>query len=1003
MKILFTLSIVFISITMSYSQEYKRLISEGTHTIESIKQSAETYFDSAGRGRGTGYKQYRRWLYFAERMMDESGKLKSQEHYYNELIRYNKLKINNESIAPGKTVGSWEDLGPTYWNATSGYNPGVGRITSLAVEEGNLNHIIAGSQTGGVWRSQDGGNTWQVLTDNLANIDVYALAIDPNNSSIYYWGSTNGTIFKSTDSGATWTLHSNLPGGTVNKILIDPTNSSKIYTSAQGGGLFKSIDGGFTWTRIASDATTGHDFEFKPGDPTVIYASGTTFYKSIDGGATFSSSIPEISGWSQEFVSGNLLWQIGSSNQNASVTPKTGNGMAVFYITNFSSPSTRLVSTQLDLSESVNPQLNFSHTQGEWFGFQDELRVLYKTSSSGSWVELASYTSNLTNWNDISLELPNGTDDYYIAFEGEANYGYGITLDDISITSDNEGVILQEGFESANNQFSDGAKMIGVSAEDPSVVYVLEAAGNIFGGFHKSTDGGETFTKLDHDNVNYFGYDTFGQDNVGQAPRDMDIVVNPENVNDVHIAGINTWRSTNGGVSFNITSQWVPGNAANLNIGYCHADVDIMLFAQEGDAVNPVTKLFVGTDGGIFRAENPTTVNANYYTDITTGMSIRQFYKIGISQTDPVVVTGGSQDNGSSVLDVDGNWTDWWGADGMEGFIDKDNSQIMYGTSQFGNFVKTFNGGFSINNVTQPDGKGGNFNWNWITPYEQDPTVSNRIYSAFDEVYQSENGGNTWNSISQNFGANIDHFKVAPSDNSVKYLAINGIFYYSRFNTENWTQSTLNLNGGFINEIAIHPVNANKVAIATTDTGKVYVSDDFGENWTSIAWDLPDFVPLSLVWQDNENNGLYVGMNYGIYYTDDELGEVWEPFNNGLPNVRVNELEINFTENKLYAGTYGRGLWKSVLYDENLSTTELNIEELEIFPNPANQILNLKWKGNENPSIRIYNTSGRLVYYAKEVNLRNNFQIETSTYQRGLYFLKLSSSKGEITKKVILE
>lgn len=1002
MKKIITLSIVLLSIAVSYSQEYKRLINEGTHSVEVINQSAETYFDTYGRGRGSGYKQYRRWLYFAERMMDESGKLKPPSFYYNELINYNKFKINDETVASGKIVGSWEDMGPTYWNATSGYNPGVGRITSIAIEEGNLNHIIVGSQTGGVWKSLDGGNTWQVLTDNLANIDVYALAIDPTNSSTYFWGSTNGTIFKSTDAGATWTLHSNLPTGIVNKILIDPNDSSKIYASAQGGGLYRSIDGGINWSIISNGATTGYDFEFKPGDPSVVYASGTNFYKSTDGGATFTSSA-DIAGWEQEYISGNLSWIIAGNNQNGTVTPKTGNGLGLFYINNFSSPSTRLISPQLNLSTAVNPILKFSYTQAAWFNSQDKLKILYKTSATDNWTELANYTTNVTSWNDISLNLPNVTNDYYIAFEGEADYGRGITLDDISVEADNQGVIFEEGFENVDSQFSNGAKMIGVSKDDPSIVYVLEADGGVFGGLHKSSDTGESFTMLDHTNVNYFGYDTFGQDNLGQAPRDMDIVINPENINDVHIAGINSWRSTDGGVSFNITSQWIPGNAANLNIGYCHADIDIMLFAQEGDLANPITKLFLGTDGGVFRAENPLVVNSNYYTDITTGMSIRQFYKIGISQTDPVVVTGGSQDNGSSVLDVEGNWTDWWGADGMEGFVDKDNTQIMYGTSQFGNFIKTFNGGFSISGVNQPDGKGGDFNWNWIVPYEQDPTVNNRIYSAFDEVYQSENGGNSWTSISQNFNANIDHFKVAPSDNSVKYLAIDGIFYTSTFNDTNWAQSSLNLNGGRINEIAVHPTNPNQVAIATTDSGKVYVSDNFGVTWSSIAWDLPNFAPLSLVWQGNEHDGLYVGMNYGVYYTDNEIGDAWEPFNNGLPNVRINELEINTADNKLYAGTYGRGLWRTTLYDQNLSVTGLSIEDLLIFPNPASRFVNLKLESIENQTIRIYNSLGQLVYYAKDIDLSNTFQVETSNFRRGLYFIKISSRLGEITKKIIIE
>lgn len=829
------------------AQDYKTLIAERTHTIEHVIEVAEQHFDSVGRGRGTGYKQFRRWQYFAERTMDETGKLKSPEFYYNELQNYN-AQINNEGVLARTLVGTWEEMGPTYWNATTGYNPGVGRITSIAIEQSNLDHIIAGSETGGVWKSTDGGLNWTVLTDNLANIDVHSLAIDPLDSSTYYWGSTAGTIFKSSDGGATWTIQGNLPGGRVNKILIDPTNSSKMYASAQGSGLYKSTDGGTTWTSIYfAPMNHGYDFEFKPGDPSIVYASGNEYYKSTDGGASF---------------------------------------------------------TRID--------------------------------------------------------------------------GVG------------------------DNQFSSGSKMMAVSPNNPSVVYVLEDSQGAFGALYKSEDSGTTFIKLEHTDKNYFGYasDPESEDDVGlgQAPRDMDIVVNPNDVNDVHIAGINTWRSTNGGSNFTITSQWTPGQANWLDIGYCHADVDIMEFVGE----SPNAKLFLGTDGGVFRADNPTVVNSDYYTDLTTGMGIRQFYKIGISQTNPVIVTGGSQDNGSSVLRADGNWIDWWGADGMEGFVDKNDSQILYGTSQYGGFVKSFTGGNSVVGITQPDGKGGGPEWNWIVPFEQDPIEQDVIYCAFDQVYKSMDGGISWTVISQNFNADIDHFKVAPSNTNYMYLAIDGVFWYTTNGGSIWLQSGLNLGFGRVNDIAVHPTDPSKIAIATTNNQKVYVSTDHGVNWSPIKWDLPSFASLAVTWQNNDKDGLYVGMNYGVYYTDNDLGNSWALFNNGLPNVRINELEINTLENKIYAATYGRGLWRSNLYDATLSVKNFELSEVSMFPNPATNEFNLKGNLGELVNIRIYNTQGKLVFFTKMVDISSGFRIDTAALDSGVYFVKLNNTDGEITKKLIL-
>jgi photosystem II stability/assembly factor-like uncharacterized protein len=829
------------------AQDYQKLMAEGTHTVEYVAEIAESHFDSVGRDRGTGYKPFKRWQYFAERAMDETGKLKSPEFYYNELQNYNS-RINNEGLQSRTTVGTWEEMGPTYWDATSGWNPGVGRITSIAVDESNLNHIIAGSQTGGVWKSMDGGTSWSVLTDNLSNIDVYALTIDPSNTMTYYWGSYGGTIFKSTDGGLTWALHSNVSGGgAVNKILIHPTDSSKMYASAQGNGLYKSVDGGLTWSSIIIVSTgDGYDFEFQPGNPDIIYASGDEFYKSTNGGASFT----EI----------------------------------------------------------------------------------------------------------------NGT---------------------------------------AANQFGSGAKMIGVSADDPNIVYVLETSGGVFGGLYVSNDSGDTFIKRNH-SQNFFGYDSNGGDSLGQAPRDMDITVNPNNVNDVHIAGINTWRSTNSGINFSISSQWVPSSASSLGIGYCHADVDIMHFAGTGANA----KLFVGTDGGIYKADNPTMMNSNYYTDLTPGIGIRQFYKIGISQTDPVVVTGGSQDNGTSTLREDGNWTDWLGADGMEGFVDKNNPTIMYGTSQFGSLYKTQYSfaGSNLGNISQPDGKGGQNNWNWVVPFEQDPTVQNTIYVAYDEVYKSLDSGINWTSISPNFGSNIDHFKIAPSNNQIMYLAINNVLQYTLNGGTSWAVAPVGLGGSTrINEIAVHPTNSSKVAIATTNNQSVYLSSDGGLNWTSIKWDLPNFSAQALAWQDNGEDGLYVGMNYGVYYTDNALGNTWVPFNNGLPNVRINELEINTADDRLYAATYGRGLWRSNVYDATLSVGNFEFNDLVMYPNPATNEVNLKWDKPENVSIRIYDTQGKLMFYGKKVNLLNGLKVNVSSFDAGIYFVKLNSIKGEIIKKLILK
>ena len=837
-----------LSFLYAESQDYLKMINSEEFTVQEIQNAAQEYFDIRGTERGTGFKSYKRWEYNALRMQDENGFLKSSTYYINELERYNSEINNSSKLSRASLVSNWEQLGPTSWNQTSGWNPGVGRITSIAIDTKDADHIIVGSPGGGVWKTTDSGANWSVLTDNLSNIRVFALAIDPVNSSVYYWGSTSGVIYKSTDAGSTWNQLADTGNGTVNKILINPNDPNKMFCSSQYHGVLKSTDGGVNWDSIHSDSNTGFDVEFKPGDLSVVYASGNNFFKSTDSGQTFSK-----------------------------------------------------------------------------------------------------ITNNVV---------------------------------------------------SGANSFNSGPKMIGVSAAKPEVVYLLEASGSVFGGFHKSTDSGDNFTKLNHVSKNYFGYSSTADDSSGQAPRDMDIVVNSNDENDVHIAGILSWRSTDGGVSFNITSQWIPQTAAGENIGYCHADIDIMIYQNN--------KLYIGSDGGIFVANNPLTVNSTYYTDLTPGLGIRQFYRIGTSQTNPVIVSGGAQDNGTSVYRADKTWVDWLGADGMESFVDHSDSNILYGTSQFGSLYKSFNQGQSRIGIPSPNNKSGNR----ITPFEQDPTDSNTIYSGYDKIYKSTNGGEnlsskgqSWVSISQDFGSNVNHFKIAPSDNDVIYVAVGSNMYKTTSGGGSLIAPWSSVSGfsGSINSIAIHPTDPNKLAIATNSSEKVYISTDGGSSWTAIRHDLPSFAALAVVWDTTYNEDiLYIGMNYGVYYLRENTTS-WTAYTTGLPNVSISELEVNFADKKLYSATYGRGLWSVDLFDPTTSgLDDFKISDLEVSPNPSTGVFSLDWKLNKLVTIKIFDTLGKLVFYEKNRDLSQNSEIELQA-PNGLYFLKVNTSQSEITKKLIVK
>ena len=800
------------------------MIDSGNFTVQQVQEKAEEYFGNSDKGKGSGWVQYKRWEYFALKQQDENGYLKSPNFLFDEWTRYSQNQNNRNANRTSGFNDDWSEVGPTYWSQTSGWNPGVGRLSAFAVEKANQNHIVVGSVGGGVWKTTDAGTNWQPLTDNHGNMFVYSLAMDSNDSSIYYWGSSSGRIYKSTDAGAVWTQVGSAGSSNVLKILTHPTDSNILFATSQDSGLYKSINSGVSWTRVIND--TSYDVEFDPNNTSVVFASGDNVYRSANGGETFT----QITG-----------------------------------------------------------------------------------------------------------------------FTGEV-------------------------------------KMIGVSTADSNKVYIVEASGNSFGGFYRSTDNGVSFQSIDHGSKNYFGYESDGSDNRGQAPRDMGITVSHTNADDVHIAGINSWRSTDGGDTFSITSQWVPQNAAAENIGYCHADIDDIEFVGGN--------LYVISDGGIFVAETPDTVNPNYYRDLTTGMGIRQFYLMGVSQTDPVVIAAGAQDNGASVYRSDGTWVDFLGADGFESIIDVNDSNIVYSSIYNGRMYKSENQGTTIETIAEPETTG------WVTPIEQD--AAGDLYFGGREVYKSTDGGSSWGSISQNFGALTNQVKIAPSNSSVLYASTNS----GMFKTENGGRGGwIPLSGfvGTVNSIAIHPTDPNKVAIAVTSSPeKVYISADGGDTWTGYSDNLPNFTAFALVWDNNGRDGLYVGMSYGVYYIDNQFTE-WNLYSNKLPNVRVTELEINYADNNLYVSTYGRGIWKSPRSNGVLSIDNHVLESLNAYPNPANDELKVSWDQTDDVSVRLFNTRGQLVYYNKETSLVEPLSINTRPLASGIYFLKVSSSSGSTTKKIVVE
>jgi photosystem II stability/assembly factor-like uncharacterized protein len=440
---------------------------------------------------------------------------------------------------------------------------------------------------------------------------------------------------------------------------------------------------------------------------------------------------------------------------------------------------------------------------------------------------------------------------------------------------------------------------IAVSADAPSVLYALvgDESDASFLGLYRSSDNGATFT-LRSNSPNLFSYEDDGSGTGGQSWYDMALAVNPTNYSEVLVGGINVWRSNNGGTSFTIVSHWVYPST----VGYTHADIHTLDFFG--------TTLFCGSDGGLFRSTN----SGNTWQDITAGMEIMQLYRMGGSVQNANLTATGAQDNGSFIRNGT-TWTHVLGADGMEAAYDPGNSSIVYVTSQNGGLQRSANGGVSFNYIAGGIGEDGG----WITPYEI--LSGGAIVAGFENVWKSTNGGTTWTQLSAfTSGQTIRDLDVSNSDPNTMVVVFYGQIHRTSNNGTTWTDIAANLPNNAVTDVHIHPTNPQIMWVTMSGFSageKVFVTSDGGSSWTNISSNLPNLPANCIVYQNGTSGGLYVGMDVGVYYTDSTLSN-WQPFDQGMPNVIVNELEIHYGAGKLRAATYGRGLWQSDLFTPSL-------------------------------------------------------------------------------------
>lgn len=624
---------------------------------------------------------------------------------------------------------------------------------------------------------------------------------------------------------------------------------------------------------------------FHPTDANTLFVGAASggFWKSTDNGATWAKS---ISGLTRLGVSSIVVHPTNPNTIFIGTGDRDGGDVGGYGVWVSTDGGATWAASNTGMGNRTVYELIMDPTNSNRMIAATNGSRIYQTLDGGAnWT----FVSGLTNAKDIAFK------------PGDPNTIYAAGTQ-FSVSTDGGLSFSLHGSIPATSRYA-----LGVSDNQPNYVYLIGGDGNGLTGIYQSTDSGVNFT-TQTTTPNLLDWSNTGSGTGGQAWYDLVMVADPNDANTVYIGGINIWKSTDAGVNWTIVAHWTGSGADDV-----HADHHVLEFSPLNG------NLYNGNDGGVYATSDAGTT----WNDISSGLAIAQVYKIGVSQATEGQVINGYQDNGTALYQ-NGGWSTEIGGDGMECIIDPTDPSFMYGALYYGDIRRSTNGGNSFGvtisgSVTETGA--------WVTPYILDPNDPGIMYAGYANVWRSNDIKTTatWTQVSSFTGTStIRTMAMAPSNSDVLYVGRSSST--ERFlrttnasaGSPTWTNLTANLPvNANLNSIAIDPLDPTHLFIAIGN--EIYESTTSGTSWTTYSGTLPN-ISLNTIVIDHSSTleAMYVGMDVGVYYRDNTMAD-WSLYSTGIPNVEITELEIyqNPTEckSKLYAATYGQGMWVSDLKD----------------------------------------------------------------------------------------
>jgi photosystem II stability/assembly factor-like uncharacterized protein len=565
-----------------------------------------------------------------------------------------------------------------------------------------------------------------------------------------------------------------------------------------------------------------------------------------------------------------------------------------------------------------NPDVVYVAAQGDrWQGSAE--RGIYRSTDGGrTWTQVLKGTNATSGASDLSMDATNPRI-LYAAFWDHQRTPW-------MVRSGGAGSGLWKSTDGGDTwtRLSDGLpKLMGkigvsVSPANPDRVYAIVEAEN--GGLYRSDDAGKSWRLVNGDRLIQT-----------RSWYYMHITADPQNADAVWVSNAPLLRSTDGGRSFAV----VPAT---------HGD-------NHGIWVNPRDSRYVinANDGGA-----SISLNGGKSWSTQDNQPTSQFYHVAVDDEFPYKLYGGQQDNSSVIIKSrsDGgaigirDWNEGPGCESANMGVSAKNPRYVYGGCYQG-LIDEMDAQTGLTrtimpwpemNLTEPTDKT-RYRFNWTAPIEVSQHDDKVVYHGGNVLFRTTDRGQSWTPISgdltrndksrQGWGggpitnegaggevyATIVVIEESPHEVGTMYVGTDdGLIQRTRDGGKSWTNITPAAWGdGLVNEIAISPHDAGTLYVSFRKdrlgdpTPHIFVSRDYGATFTRIVNGLRDGEPVRVVREDPVRKGLlYAGTETGVYLSYN-AGAQWLPLRSNFPVVPVTDLQVKHGD--LIAATEGRAFW----------------------------------------------------------------------------------------------